>query len=321
MKRRHIEETRDFVARQYADLIDRGLDEETARLRLDEVLGEGAANMLVPDESEDNEKPASIVHALIRLGHKMDGDPASVRAAFVHSSGEARLFALDWWRPIRTFLLYILLLLALAVLLVAYYLVNLLPKFVHFSEMMHVHNGGAAGWIMSGHGWRLIAPLAIVALLMLLFFAIMFFVRLRLAGLRPLPGAGRWPLLYGRSGAAYRTLLYLEYASVLLQGRVLASDALSAAQKLIGWNGKRTLRSGKVPVNTRLEQAVELGTLENELDWQRRVVWSKAQSCLELSRDRLILFSRVVFYLLIGYLVAVLYLPIFTLAMSFRRLW
>jgi hypothetical protein len=38
------------------------------------------------------------------------------------------------------------------------------------------------------------------------------------------------------------------------------------------------------------------------------------QSQLELSRDRLILFSRVVFYLLIGYMVTVLYLPVFSLA-------
>ena len=53
------------------------------------------------------------------------------------------------------------------------------------------------------------------------------------------------------------------------------------------------------------------------LEWQRRLHWSRAQAQLELSRDRLTLFSRVVFYILIGIMVTVLYIPIFTVASMF----
>ena len=48
--------------------------------------------------------------------------------------------------------------------------------------------------------------------------------------------------------------------------------------------------------------------------WQRRLQWSTTQSQLELSRDRLNLFARVLFYILIGIMVTVLYIPIFSVA-------
>ena len=67
-------------------------------------------------------------------------------------------------------------------------------------------------------------------------------------------------------------------------------------------------------VAERLAQALRLQTFDAELEWQRRVAWSRTQSQLELARDRLILATRVVFYILIGILVTALYLPIFSVA-------
>lgn len=127
-----------------------------------------------------------------------------------------------------------------------------------------------------------------------------------------------FPWLYGRGGSRYRTLLFLEYASILYQGGVREASILDAALSLIHWPKGKALRTREGNLGEQLQHASRLGTLENELDWQRRLSWSVTQSQFELSRDRLTLFSRVIFYLLIGYMVAVLYLPIFSLGELYR---
>lgn len=172
---------------------------------------------------------------------------------------------------------------------------------------------------MSGHGWRLIGPLALVALLMCLFFAVMWSIRFRMAGLMPLRGTTRLPWLYGKSGSRYRDLVCLEYTAILNQAGVPMSDAVIEGPGLVDWPGRERLGERSPDDSWGLEQAVELGTAADELEWQRRIAWSAAQTSLELSRDRFILFSRVLFYMLIGYLVIILYMPIFTLAMSIGR--
>jgi hypothetical protein len=319
MKRRGRGEDRDFAARQYASLISGGYDEQTARARLGEVLGEDAFHLFERGDSGATTRSTCVAETLVDTAVKAGGNPVSVCAAFVRSAGEARLFALDWWRPVRTFLLYIVFLFAFAVGIVAYFLTKVLPVFWQFSRGVGLHNGGAAGWIMSNGGLRLIMPLFIMAMLLLVLATVLYWMRLRIAGLKPLGGMARWPWLYGRSGSAYCVLLYLEYVSVLHQGGVPGSTALTAALRLIHWPAGKIFRDGRAPIGEQLEQAVRLDTFVDELDWQRRLIWSRAQAQLELSRDRLILFSRVVFYALIGYLVTVLYLPIFTIATMFWR--
>lgn len=309
---------RDFVARQYASLLASGLDEQMARERLNAVLGADAVQLLnVPDSTEARES-VRVADRLCAAAAEAGGDPAAVYGAFAVSCGEARLFALDWWRPIRAFLLYVLFLLAFAVFLSAFYVTCVLPKFVRFDTLAKVGHGGAADWILAGDSWRLFAPLVFAAVLICLFAATLYLVRLRVARLVPFAGSGRWPWLYGRSGSGYRLLLYLEYVAALVQGRVSGSSATALALRALGSTVRKVPKDGKVPVDGRLRQADRLGTFDAELEWQRRRAWSFAQTRLELSRDRLILFSRVVFYVLIGYLVTLLYLPIFTLAMNLR---
>ncbi len=319
MKRRDSDEKQDFVVRQYASLIAEGHNEQTARARLVEVVGVDVVSLFEHRDSTGAEKPARAADALVDAAAEVGGNPGGVRAAFVRSAGEARLFALDWWRPVRTFLLYIVFLFAFAVGIAAYFLTTVLPVFGQFSKGVGLHNGGAAGWIMSNGGLRLIVPLLIMAALLLVLATVLYWMRLRIAELKPLSGMIRWPWLYGRSGSAYRVLLYLEYVSVLHQGGIPGSAALTAALRLIHGPAGNIFRDGKAPIGEQLEQATRLGTFTDELDWQRRLAWSRAQTHLELSRDRLILFSRVVFYALIGYLVTVLYLPVFTIATMFGR--
>lgn len=311
---------RDFVARQYASLLASGLDEQMARERLNTVLGADAARLLNVRDSTDKGESGRVADRLGAAAAEAGGDAAAVYGAFALSCGEARLFALDWWRPIRAFLLYVLFLLAFAVFLSAFYVTYVLPKFVRFDTLAKVGHGGAADWILAGDSWRLFAPLAFAAVVICLFAATLYLVRLRVARLAPFAGSGRWPWLYGRSGSGYRLLLYLEYVAALVRGRVAASSAMDLALRGLVGTGQKTPRDGKLPVESRLRQADRLGTFDAELEWQRRRAWSLAQSRLELSRDRLILLSRVVFYVLIGYLVTVLYLPIFTLAMNLRSL-
>lgn len=317
MKKRDSNAEQDFAARQYASLIAGGHDEQTARARLVEVVGVDTVDLLERGDSAGAERPVRAVDILVNAAAEAGGNPGGVRAAFVRSVGEARLFALDWWRPVRTFLLYIVFLLAFAVGISAYFLTTVLPVFGQFSESVGIHNGGAAGWIMANGGLRLIVPLLIMAVLLVVLATVLYWVRLCIGRLEPLGGMVRWPWPYGRHGSEYRALLYLEYTGILHQGDMSGSAALVAAMRLIHWPVEKGFRVGRTPIGKQLEQAIRLGTFTDELDWQRRLAWSRAQTQLELSRDRLILFLRVVFYALIGYLVTVLYLPVFSIATMF----
>lgn len=309
----------EFVARQYASLLGSGYGDAKARDRLKEALGPDADKILDRVAQVNDEKPTGVVWKLADLASKNGGDPASASAAYVRALGDARLFALDWWRPIRTFLLYILFLLCFASLIAADFYVFVLPVFSQFSMQVGLHKGGVAGWVMSGGAWRLIVPLIVIAVLILFLAIALYWVRLRIAGLRPLPGMAKTAWIYGRSGWAYKTLLGLEYTSILYQGGVKSGDSISLAMTLTQQPQGKPPLAGKLLVNDCLGKAALLGTFDAELDWQRRMSWSRTQTRLELSRDRLVLFSRVVFYVLIGYMVTVLYLPVFSIATMFGR--
>lgn len=314
-----MDDQHDFVTRQYAGLIASGMNEDAARTRLREVLGDTALHFLGAhgeashgDRSGHPGSAARLMEAATSLG----GNAAEAHAAFAHATDEARLLALDWWRPIRTFLLYIAFLLALAVAIAILFTLYVLPTFSHLDATMAMPvQDGTAYW--ANDMLRLFAPLvAIVALLVVL--AVLWFrMRQRMARLRPFAGLSRFPWLYGRSGTAYHALLCLEYASALKAGGVPDAAVLDPALRLANWPRDQPFQTRQNPLGKKLEQAQRLGTFAAELAWQRRLYWSHAQSHLELSRDRLTLFSRVIFYILIGYMVTVLYMPIFSIASLF----
>lgn len=314
----NIDDQRDFVTRQYANLVANGLDAEAARARLEEVLGKAAVAYLdVPDDEADEARAGGKATAtrLMEAAKTLGGNPADTQAALLNSLDEARLFALDWWRPIRTFLLYILFLLGLGVVVAVIYTVAVLPAFSHLDQTLTVH-GGAASWITAKGAIRLFAPLIVMAILFALLTTLWFRMRLRMARLAPLAGPSRLAWLHGRSGTVYQTLLCLEYASVLKAGGVADAAVLDPALRLVQWPSGKPFQVRGSRLDEGLKQAERLGTFAAELEWQRRLHWSHAQSSLELSRDRLILFSRVLFYILIGIMVTVLYLPIFSVASS-----
>ncbi|MGH8184032.1 MAG: hypothetical protein ACREPH_10275 [Rhodanobacteraceae bacterium] len=315
----NIDDQRDFVTRQYANLVAGGLNAEAARARLGEVLGNTAVAYLdvrgdEPDAAAAGGKATAT--RLMEAAKALGGSAADTQAAIVHSLGEARLFALDWWRPIRTFLLYILFLLGLGVVIAVIYAIMVLPAFNHLDQTLAMR-GGAANWIMAKGAIRLFAPLIVMAILLALLATLWFRMRLRMARLAPLPGPFRFPSLQGRTGTAYQALLCLEYASVLKEGGVADAAVLDPALRLAEWPPGKPLQFLGSRLGEELEQAERLGTFAAELEWQRRLHWSHAQSYLELSRDRLILFSRVLFYILIGIMVTVLYIPIFSIASLF----
>lgn len=314
-----LEEQRDFVARQYANLVANGLNSESAKARLGEVLGQAALAFIdVREDHSDTGHPGTETLAthLMTTARRLGGNAADTQAALIHSLADAQLFALDWWRPIRTFLLYILFLLGLAVAVAILYAARVLPAFTQLDHTIAT-SGGAASWIMAKGTIRLFAPLIVMAILTALLATLWFRMRLRMAQLGPLSGSSRCRWLYGRSGTAYRALRCLEYAYTLQAGGVAGTAALDAALHLVHWPSGKPFQIRGNRLGEGLQQAERLGTFATELEWQRRLYWSHAQSQLELSRDRLMLFSRVVFYILIGILVTVLYLPIFTVASTF----
>ncbi|HET7610772.1 MAG TPA: hypothetical protein VFK29_03185 [Rhodanobacteraceae bacterium] len=315
----NIDDQGDFVMRQYANLVASGLDVEAARVRLREVLGKAAVEHLDARDGGANEARAGERAAAARLmeaAKALGGNAADTHAAFLHSLDEARLFALDWWRPIRTFLLYVLFLLGLGVLVAIIYALAVLPAFSHLDRTLAME-GGAASWIMAMGAIRLFAPLIVMAILFVLLATLWYGMRLRLARLAPLAGPFRFRPPYGRSGKAYQALLCLEYASVLKAGGVADAAVLDPALRLAQWPPGKPFQVRGSHLDEGLKQAERLGTFGAELEWQRRLHWSRAQSDLELSRDRSILFSRVLFYVLIGIMVTVLYLPIFSIASTF----
>ena len=311
-----IDDERAFVTRQYANLVASGLTPEAARTRLEEVLGKTVVDYLDVRGDEADASGRLTATRLMEAAKALGGNAADTQAALFHSLAEAHLFALDWWRPIRTFLLYILFLLGMAVFVAVIYTLFVLPAFSHLDQTLAMR-GGAASWIMAKGAVRLFAPLIVMAILFALLAMLWFRMRLRMAKLVPLNGPSRIPSLQGRSGTAYQALLCLEYASVLKAGGVAGAAVLEPALRLARWPSEKPFQCRGSRLGEGLKQAERLGTFGAELAWQRRLYWSHAQSQLELSRDRLILFSRVLFYVLIGIMVTVLYIPIFSVANMF----
>ena len=314
----NMDDQRDFVTRQYANLVAAGLDAEAAQARLGDVLGKAALAHL--NEGDDGSGEAlsdgKAATRLMEMAKVLGGSAADTHAALLHSHAEARLFALDWWRPIRTFLLYILFLLGLAVWIAVIYTWWVLPAFSRLDRTLAMH-GGAASWIMADGMMRVYPPLIAMMILLVLLTTRWFRMRSRMAGLAPLDGSTGLVRLHGRSGTAYQVLRCLEYAAAMRAGGVASAAVLDPALRLAQWPAGRPFRLKGSRLDQCLEQAERLGTFDAELDWQRRLYWSHAQSDLEVSRDRLILFSRVLFYVLIGVLVTILYIPIFSLASTF----
>lgn len=314
MKHAAEAENRAFVVRQFGSLVAAGLTEAEALVCLREALGDAALAGLEGDSLPDSPEVRGGSDALVAAAEVGGGSAAVARVAYAQLCGEARVLALAWWRPARTFLLYATVLLAAAVSLAANFVVFLLPRFAGFATMMGASRGGVAGWILSFGAIRLFGPLALLALLIVALASLLFTARRRIAALNPLPFAvsGTWP--YGRSGRHYRVLRVLEYAAVLHEAGVAAAESLEQALRLVRWPGGKPLAEGHARLGQWLEQSIQLDTFRAELDWQRERAWNELQSSLELARDRTLLLARIVFYGLIGYLVVILYLPIFSLA-------
>lgn len=307
------DDARDFVIRQYANLVAAGLDADAARARLREVLGAAAVEPLA-----DHAAPAAtstpvdtgISARLVEAVRRMNGGVADAQAAILHAQSEAQLFALDWWRPIRTFLLYVGFLLALAVAIAALYVSWILPVFGQLDQAMHVH-GGAAGWITADGAVRVFVPLVLMAIAIAALALRWRRVRVRMARLESLAGRSR---RRGRAAAAFDVLRCLQCAAALKAAGAVDAQVMKAALEVAGWPSGEALQTGRYRPGQALDQALRLGTFDAELAWQLRLGTSMALSRLELSRDRSILFARVLFYVLIGVMVTVLYLPLFSVA-------
>lgn len=316
MKENFEEQESAFVVRQFGALVAAGLTEDEAQSRLAEVLGERAVERLQVPIPEQTGRSAIDEAEIVSVAGAAGGSAAAARVALAAACEEARVLALDWWRPIRAFLLYAVFLLAAGVALATYFLAHVLPVFSGFSRRLGAPHGGVAGWILVLDGIRLFGPLVLLALLILLFGAAFYAAQRRIAKLRPFPLYGRTPWLYGRTGRRYRMLRLLELLEVLRQAGVPGERALSESMRMVRWNPPVPIQIRGLPLGTWLEQAVRLGTLGAELDWQRNRAWEGLQASLELWRDRWIFLARVVFYALIGYLVIILYLPIFSIALT-----
>lgn len=297
-----LDAQRDFVTRQYAQLVARGMDEVSARQRLREVLGAAAVDWLGNEPSDAAAASPDGGRRVVEIARQLGGDAARAQAELIQAFAQARLLALDWWRPVRSFLLYALFLLALAAVIATIYLLFVLPAFSHLGRTIGAGDG-AAGWISAHGAIRLLAPLVLMTLAFALLAARWFRAYRRMARFEPPDGA-----------VAFQVLRCLEFAAAINASGVADVAVLGPALQAAGWPAGQPLEAAGEDVGERLDQAGRLGTFAAELDWQRRVHWSTTQAQLELSRDRLILFARVLFYILIGSMVTMLYLPIFSVA-------
>lgn len=298
----------EFVARQYAHLVARGLDDASARLRLREVMGDAATAALdgSPSAALAGDDHGSTSRRVLERVRQLGGDSARAQAVLIQARDQARLLALDWWRPVRSFLLYVLFLVALAAVIATIYLLLVLPAFSQLGQT--IGSGDDAGLGVSS-GLRVLAPVLLMAAWLASLTARWRRDYRRMARFEPLAGATSRP-----GTDAMQVLRCVEFAMAIQASGVAESAVLPAALDVAGWPSGQPLVAFGEALGERLTQAGRLGTLDAELDWQRRVQWSAAQARLDLSRDRLMLAARVLFYILIGSMVTVLYLPIFSVA-------
>ncbi|HET9818405.1 MAG TPA: hypothetical protein VFP92_04490 [Rhodanobacteraceae bacterium] len=305
-----------FAARQYGHLIESGLSADEARARLAGVLGEDAVDLPGPgDASQEDARPGE-KERIAELARRFGGDGFAARTAWSRACDRAQLFALDWWRPVRSFVLYALYLYALAIAVVLLFVAVVLPSFASLDRMTGVWQRGAAAWVMAHDGVRLILPLVCIGVLLVLFALGMLAARRAVASLRPLPGAANREAWYGASGRTYALVRAFEQLSALERAGVPPESMSRALQQLGDDIHSRRIRARWDATSARLQQALELGTFPAELAWQKREAWSQVQTHWELARDRWILVARILFYIFVGYLVTVLYRPIFALALQ-----
>lgn len=308
---RHAENASDFARRQYAQLIQTGVEPDAAKTRLSQVLGEHAADAL------DGEIPvtgSNQADAIARWARELGGDGLAAGATFAAARRDMHVFALDWWRPARSFLLYALVLLLMAIGLVAFFMIKVLPTFAYMDQLTGVGHGGAAGRLMALGGIRLWLPLLCVAVLLTLFAAALLAIRRAMSDLRPLPGMAVRAGQRNRGAHGYALVRGLEQLCALHHGGVPASRMPEALGQIWAHPPRNDAADASTGVDQSLRHAAELGTFAAELDWQLRIARSHMQTRWELARDRFILAARIAFYLIIGYLIAALYMPIFTLA-------
>jgi hypothetical protein len=305
-----------FAARQYGHLIESGLSGDEARARLTRVLGEDAVNLPGPADASQADAHPSELDRIAELARRFGGDGFAARTAWSRACDRAQLFALDWWRPVRSFVLYALYLYVLAIAVVLLFVTVVLPSFASLDRMTGVWRRGAAAWVMAHDGVRLILPLVCVGALLILFALGMLAARRAVASLRPLPGAANRDALYGASGRTYALVRTFEQLSALDRAGVSRESMSRALQQLGGDIRVRRMRARWDTTSARLQQALELGTFRAEVAWQKREAWSQVQTHWELARDRCILVARILFYIFVGYLVTVLYRPIFALALQ-----
>jgi len=235
---------------------------------------------------------------------QLGGDTARAQAALIQAGDQARLLALDWWRPIRSFLLYVLFLVALAAVIATIYLLLVLPAFSQLGQTIGAGAGLGARSVL-----RVLAPVVLMATGLASLAARWRRDYRRMARFEPLASAQSNP-----GADPLQVLRCVEFATAILASGVAESAVLPAALDVAGWPSGQPLVAFGETLGERLAQAERLGTLAAELDWQQRVRWSAVQARLDLSRDRLMLAARVLFYILIGSMVTVLYLPIFSVA-------
>lgn len=296
-----------FVARQYAHLVAHGLDDATARQRLREVLGDAATAALdgSPSASLSGGDHGGASRRVLDRVRQLGGDTARAQAVLIQAGDQARLLALDWWRPVRSFLLYVLFLVALAAVIATIYLLLVLPAFSQLGQTIGAGDGGLG----TRSVLRVLAPVLLMAAGLMWLAARWRRDYRRMARFDPLAGATSNP-----GTDPLQVLRCVEFAMAIHASGVADSAVLPAALDVAGWPPGQPLVAFGEALGERLAQAERLGTLANELDWQRRVQWSAAQARLDLARDRLMLATRVLFYILIGSMVTALYLPIFSVA-------
>jgi hypothetical protein len=297
----------EFVARQYAHLVAHGLDDASARQRLREVLGEAATGALDGSPSASSlrgDRDGTSRRVLDRV-RQLGGDTARAQAVLIQAGDQARLLALGWWRPVRSFLLYVLFLVALAAVIATIYLLLVLPAFSQLDQTIGAGEGGFGARSVP----RALAPVLLMVAGLAWLAARWRRDYRRMARFEPLAGATSKP-----GTDTMQVLRCVEVAAAIQASGVADAAVLPTTLDVAGWPSGQPLVAFGEAIGERLAQAERLGTLAAELDWQRRVQWSAAQARLDLSRDRLMLAARVLFYILIGSMVTMLYLPIFSVA-------
>lgn len=316
------------LARQLSNLVEQGLSESEAMLRLEKTAPELFRRdmELIKRLTSANSESATAtttdsMHTLARLARtsrEHGGDPLAILARTdTRTSSISHAYRI-YWSSVAGFLFYIGALCIVATVLLAIYMIFVFPQLNKFYADMGATLPPLTRTLGSISSHFTVPTLSAGIVLVVALGIIGSNIGRSIQQLSPIPAwIGRIPGLR-RTCRAFHELLTLDMAQLLIESGVAAETALREADKLVGHKlhndpaaTPRTARSTTGETVTMLDLAGRLGVLDQEIAYQSENAAQVFTRRISRVRSEFTIFAMALVGALIGLIVIGMYLPIF----------